>query len=163
MNKKNTIRLTESDLNRIISESVKRIVNEVQVHYGTHNDSYTKTDSYWDSRDNGHSYEYSNEYTNEIKEDYIELTRRLEKLTGCEWHVQRHESEGMTSTFRYGDYADEYYDNEGIEFVCSKTKFGRTRREDAVIKDKAVKMVELFFGDKANVSDIDNIKDKIVN
>lgn len=154
---KQKIRLTEQDLHRIIMESAKKLfgksaVNEVNLHYGTSNKSSVKYDMYDNPRDNGHSYDYENEYTNEIKEDYVELARRLERLTNEEWDLQRHESSSYSSEFKYGDYCDDFRGNEGIDFVCKSNFFGNNYKESAAIKDKAVSMVSLFFKGYADVS-----------
>lgn len=148
--KNNKVRLTESQLHNVIKESVKNILNEVQLHYGTDNDSYTKEDPFTYKSDRGHSYDYSQKFTNEIKEDYVALAQRLEKLTGTEWHIQPHTSYRTKSKWAHGDYIDNDYFDEGIDFVTTDNRFGNYHKTGDIM-DKAEKMVSLFFGKHAYV------------
>jgi hypothetical protein len=162
--KKKTIRLTESDLHRIIMESAKKLlrkkpINEVELSYGLNNSVYRKyaipkdpdEHIYDDTFEDPYYYEESGERSNEIKEDYVELARRLERLTNCEWRLLRTNDSHIHSAFRHGDYVDDKMCDESLNFICYAEKLGYTREEMEALKDKAASMVKLFFNKNARV------------
>lgn len=139
------IRMTESDLHQIIKESVNKILKEVKIDYNRHTHSGRNYD--WDSNprnDRGFGYDERVSYQNTIKEDYIGLMKRLERLTGSEWHLSP-ESHYSYSHNQSG--YDSYSEDMGDSLTFSTYYGGESNRAETAKKlDLIEKVVQAFFG-----------------
>ena len=150
---KRLIKLTESDLHRIIKESAKKILKEVKIDYNRHTSSGRNYDWDWNPRnDRGFGYDERVSYQNDIKEDYIGLMNRLERLTGTEWNLSP-ESHYSYSHNQSG--YDSYSEDMGDSLTFSTYyNGGPSRIETAKKLDLIEKVVQTFFG-KGNEVNVD--------